>query len=751
MADSQQFDPTTLPPSSSPLRVTSRELIQQMGISPDALVIVDHEGNIVMVNEQAAALFGYSREELHEQRLEILLPERLHEVHTAHREHYFAVPRTRAMGAGLQLFGQHKNGTEIPVDISLRPVLLDDEPLVIGAIRDMSEQRRAELERTQQAEQIRLQAELIDLAHDAILIRDSVSRVMSWNTGAEELYGWSSQEALGHITHSLLRTHFPSSCADVDAHLEAHGRWEGELTHTCRDGRVVIVESRQMLVCDVQGHRTAILEINRDITDRHHLEQTMQAVHAQAVARLDFLQQIMDALPSSIYLVYGTDARLLLANRAAASVWGARWHIDQPMLEFLATNGIEVFDAQGRPLTPKYFATLRAVQEGETVVHHQETIRRPNGSSLPVLVNAVVLDSSQWTNLAREEAEPTTQQTPHESVALIVHQDVSALKEAEYLKDEFIGVAAHELRNPLAVLKGFAEMLVYQTARGKGPKLAAWQKEALEEIDEATSRLDKLTEDLLDVTRLQAGRLVLSRGPTDLVALAQRMVTQRQMTTRQHVFSLDTEHSSLMMEVDRARIEQVLTNLLSNAIKYSPQGGPIELTIREEVEPHEALLSIRDRGIGIPVGQQARIFGRFVRARKGERNSDRKSLQVVQLVGTSDESWEKATAVAINQAAKTLRDLRVARVVEQDVHSEPGKPLSYRVKLEVSFKYEADKLAFCTQRHFCRVAYSHKKCVPGHSSCTSWVFSAKVRPQTVRNTSGRKKWQRGKDLCAIDP
>jgi signal transduction histidine kinase len=68
------------------------------------------------------------------------------------------------------------------------------------------------------------------------------------------------------------------------------------------------------------------------------------------------------------------------------------------------------------------------------------------------------------------------------------------------------------------------------------------------------------------------------------------------------------------MKIDRERIKQVLTNLLSNAIKYSPRGGPIELTIREEVEPHTALLFIRDRGIGIPVGQQAHIFGRFVRA-----------------------------------------------------------------------------------------------------------------------------------------
>jgi K+-sensing histidine kinase KdpD len=175
-------------------------------------------------------------------------------------------------------------------------------------------------------------------------------------------------------------------------------------------------------------------------------------------------------------------------------------------------------------------------------------------------------------------------------------------------------VAAHELRNPLAVLKGYAEMLMYQTARGKGAHLAEWQREALEEIDQATARLDKLTEDLLDVTRLQAGRLVLSRDPTDLVALTRRMMTQQQATTKQHVLSLDTANACLMVEVDRVCIEQVLTNLLSNAIKYSPHRGSIELAIREEVEPHEALLAIRDRGIGIPSGQQARIFGRFVRA-----------------------------------------------------------------------------------------------------------------------------------------
>ncbi len=612
MTVNQPFDSVT-PLSSIPLRVTSNELMQLLGISPDALVVVDQVGKIVMLNEQAATLFGYREEELQDQLLEMLLPEQLRKVHISHREHYFAALRTRTMGAGLQLFGRHKSGTEFPVDISLRPVLLDDVPLVIGAVRDMTEQRRAELERMQQAEQLRLQAELIQLSHDAILIRDSLSRVIFWNKGAEELYGWSSQEVLGHITHFLLKTHFPKGRAELEERLEEQGRWEGELTHTCRDGRSVIVESRQMLVSTVQGQPTAIMEINRDITERRHLEQSMQAVHAQAVARLGFLRQIIDAVPSSIYLVYGSDARLLLANHATSSIWGAQWPIDQPMMEFLANNGIEIFDAQGRVLTSKNFATLRAVREGKMVLHHQETIRRPNGSSLPVLVNAVLLDSTQWRSLA-DEAEPVSQHIPEESVALVVHQDVSALKEAEYLKDEFIGVAAHELRNPLAVLKGFAEMLAYQTARGKGPQLADWQSEAIGEIDEATARLDKLTEDLLDVTRLQAGRLYLSRKPTDLVALTQNMMTQRQMTTKQHLLTLNTALSSLLVEIDRARIEQVITNLLSNAIKYSPQGGSIELSLYEETDPREALLSIRDHGIGIPAGQQARIFGRFVRA-----------------------------------------------------------------------------------------------------------------------------------------
>src|ERR1700739_1761391 len=161
--------------------VTSTGLNELLDLSPDALVIIDREGTIVLVNEQAASLFGYRRQEMQGKFLEMLLPERLRTLHTAHREHYFSEPRTRSMGMGLELLGRCQDGREFPVDISLRPVLLGDQPLTIASIRDVSEQRRAERERFQQQAQIQLQAELIDLAHDAILARDALGRVTFWN------------------------------------------------------------------------------------------------------------------------------------------------------------------------------------------------------------------------------------------------------------------------------------------------------------------------------------------------------------------------------------------------------------------------------------------------------------------------------------------------------------------------------------------------------------------------------------------
>jgi signal transduction histidine kinase len=116
------------------------------------------------------------------------------------------------------------------------------------------------------------------------------------------------------------------------------------------------------------------------------------------------------------------------------------------------------------------------------------------------------------------------------------------------------------------------------------------------------------------VVRLQAGRLLLHRESIDLVHTIRRVLAQMRQSSNRHQLTLSTPLSYLVAQVDRGRIEQVLVNLLTNAIKYSPAGVSVEVTLQVVPERQEALISIRDQGIGIPQAEQARLFGRFVRA-----------------------------------------------------------------------------------------------------------------------------------------
>jgi two-component system phosphate regulon sensor histidine kinase PhoR len=497
----------------------------------------------------------------------------------------------------------------------------DDEALLVGlAAQAAIALENARLYRTVQMRAQELDAIFESIA-DGVTLVDPQGGIVRENRSAQRVRaafqdtpaGEQATEALLHApAQRALRgeTGQDSAVTVVDGHQETR-----EYIVTAAPLRSPPPSSgplpqSEQVVQDAQQGVSGAVVVWHDVTEAHRLL-IEQRVHAETEARRAFLQLVLDALPSSVYLVRGRDARLVLANRAAATLWGAAWPPGQPMSDFLTEHGIRIFGIDGRALASDQLATVRAVQHGETVYQHQEIIRHLDGTSLPVLVNAVALDTRDLGASPLETTHPTEEVEP---AAIVVNQDVTALKEAERLKDEFIGIAAHELRAPLTILKGFAQTLMMQTARGKGPKLVDWQVEALQGIDQATLRLVELTEDLLDVTRLQAGRLALQVEPADLIALARRVVARLQMTTEQHTIYINTSVEHLVVDVDPRRIEQVLTNLISNAIKYSPEGGYIEVSIREEAETKSALLSVCDHGIGIPAQQQSLLFGRFARA-----------------------------------------------------------------------------------------------------------------------------------------
>jgi PAS domain S-box-containing protein/excisionase family DNA binding protein len=141
--------------------------------------------------------------------------------------------------------------------------------------------------------------QLLDLAHDAILVRDPTGRILYWNQGAEQLYGWTVQEALGQITHVLLATRFPCSPEALEASLAERGRWEGTLQHRRRDGSALLVESRHVLVRSATGQPEAILEINRDITERERLREEREEARTRELAAQEATRQ-MDAFLSMV-------------------------------------------------------------------------------------------------------------------------------------------------------------------------------------------------------------------------------------------------------------------------------------------------------------------------------------------------------------------------------------------------------------------------------------------------------------------
>jgi PAS domain S-box-containing protein len=174
-----------------------------------------------------------------------------------------------------------------------------------------------------------LQARLLDLAHDAIIVREFGGQILYWNGGAASKYGWTREEAIGNVTHTMLRTVFPETRETTDRMLLAHGYWEGEVVHTRRDGSRITVASRQILDLNSAGKAPAVLEINRNITEQKEYEQRLRASEKALLDLTGNLLQSQDEERQRIshelhdttsQILTGILSRLYLVRKSAQSL-----------------------------------------------------------------------------------------------------------------------------------------------------------------------------------------------------------------------------------------------------------------------------------------------------------------------------------------------------------------------------------------------------------------------------------------------
>jgi PAS domain S-box-containing protein len=548
--------------------------------SPSAMIMVRGDGLITLVNSQTEKLFGYERHELVGRSINMLLPERFRGQHGALVAGFFNAPSARAMGAGRDLYGVRKDGSEVPVEIGLNPIDASTGKFVLASIIDITARKTAE-------KMLRDQALILDLANDSIFIRDNEDRVTYWNQGAESLYGWNKKEALGQVIHALLKTHFPEPLPDIQARLLSVGHWRGELVHSRRDGSLVTVASNWTLQRDDANRPASVLEVNYDITARKQADD-----QSKILARR--LSLATDALHAGVW-DWDVTTNKIVWDARMCEIYGipSDTHIDYGFW----TNAVVPEDLAMSE------AVLQQVIATKSQASMQFRIALPNGSLryIQAAEGAILDDAGQVVSVIGINID-TTGRKFNEDLEQQVTDRTAQLKAANEELDKFAYVASHDLKAPLRAIHNSAKWLEEDLAE----HLTGETREHLNMLGGRVKRMEKLLDDLLEYARI--GRSTDHRYAETIKGdlLMEDLLALLSLEG----FTVEVSPSFANIEVCRMPLQQILMNLIGNAIKHHHRKtGKIAVTVEDDGDFYA--FAVKDDGPGIGAQFHDQIFEMF--------------------------------------------------------------------------------------------------------------------------------------------
>ena len=642
-------------------RRNNRRFANLFEYAPDATIMTNAAGNITQFNRQAEQLFGWEREEILGRPIETLIPAGKRDGHVDMRRSFLQTSKPRAMGAGRNnLRGLRRDGTTFPVDISLSPIESEDGPMVAASVRDVSERLRAD-------QTVRESLATLDATVDGVFIFEPETLRFSYvNDGAIKQVGYSREELL-QMTPLDIKPRYQE---DAFRELLRQARESENRTHHFttdhrhRDGHDVPVEINLQYVAP-EGGQPRFIAVVRDYSERQRALREMKFFSDLdgATRTLDDPEQIMAVTTQLLgkhlnvsrcaYAEVAADGEkfrivrdytdgcpttvgdYLLSNfgpRAAAEMSGGRSLIVRDVDAELAGAGGDTFRAIGiqaivcfplikndklrammavhqitpRDWTPEEIALLQTVTERCWATIERERAQRELRHTAEKLKAANAAVARESTLLAERVAERTTE-------LMSANRELARAKDsaesASRAKSSFLATVSHEIRTPLHGVLGAIELLeagefdedqhrLLSTARGSARSLLG------------------LLNDLLDMAKIEAGRIEIVNEPLEIDRIVEQVVSTHQPSAIMKGIKLVSSTNASVpqwMNADAMRLRQILGNLVSNAIKFTERGGvTIGVdSIAHEGRAHRLQFVVRDSGAGIPAKVLANLFRPF--------------------------------------------------------------------------------------------------------------------------------------------
>ena len=462
-----------------------------------------------------------------------------------------------------------------------------------GTATDIEDRKLADDAVRRSEARLREQASLLDLTHDTVFVRDMNDVITFWNRGAEELYGWKRDDAIGKVTHQLLHTIFPAPLEEVTASLMRAGRWEGELVHTRRDGTQVTVASRWSLQRDENGRPLGTLETNNDVTGRKRAE---EAIRRQA----NLLEQTHDAI-----LAWHFPGTIVFWNRGAERLYGFSQE------EAIGCLSHDLLRTEHPVSTPIFEAALE--RDGDWTGELTHTTR--DGRRILVESRQVLMRESADRRLVLETNRDITERKHAEEALRQAEADLAHVSRVTTL-GEMAASIAHEIDQPLSgVVINANACLRFLT--GASPNLDE-VRDGLQAID----RDGRRASDVIARIRALARKTPTKKEPLDINEVIREVIVLAEGEARRTRARIRTQLAGNLPRVagDRVQLQQVVLNLLLNALEAmtAVTDRPRELAISTQPEAdHRVRVAVQDSGVGIDPQVASRLFEAFYTTKRG--------------------------------------------------------------------------------------------------------------------------------------